>query len=144
MKILSIGNSFSQDAHKYLHGIAKKEGVNLKVVNLYIGGCSLRTHYINMLEDISAYNYEYNGEFVGIKTSIKQALLSDDWDVVTLQQASPCSFRVESYFPYIESLADNVKKYCPNSKIYIHQTWAYEDGCERYNTMGVSCAKEIE
>ncbi len=51
MKILSIGNSFSQDAHRYLYEIAKKDGVDVKPVNLYIGGCSLRTHYINMLEN---------------------------------------------------------------------------------------------
>ncbi len=34
MKILSIGNSFSQDAQRYLHALAKVEGVDLKTVNL--------------------------------------------------------------------------------------------------------------
>ena len=29
-----------------------------------------------------------------------------------------------------------VKKYCPHSKIYIHQTWAYEDGSERLRGVG--------
>ena len=52
MKILSIGNSFSQDAHRYIHDIAKGEGVNIKCVNLYIGGCSLQTHYVNMMGDV--------------------------------------------------------------------------------------------
>lgn len=49
MKILSIGNSFSQDAQRYLHRLAKHEGVQLKTVNLYIGGCSLQRHYENIL-----------------------------------------------------------------------------------------------
>ena len=59
MKILSIGNSFSQDAHRYLHKLAKQEGVDLKTVNLYIGGCSLRTHYLNMLGDYANYIFEF-------------------------------------------------------------------------------------
>ena len=41
MKVLAIGNSFSQDATRYLHQIAKANQFDLKVVNLYIGGCSL-------------------------------------------------------------------------------------------------------
>ena len=55
MKVLSIGNSFSCDAQRYLHRIAKKDGVQLKTVNLFIGGCSLRTHYLNALQDAAAY-----------------------------------------------------------------------------------------
>ena len=44
VKILSIGNSFSVDAHAYLHALAKKRGFDIKAVNLAIGGCSLETH----------------------------------------------------------------------------------------------------
>lgn len=136
MKILSIGNSFSQDAQKYLQRLAKKDGTNLKTVNLYIGGCSLRTHYLNMLSDNATYEFEFNGMGTGLKTSISQALSSDDWDVVTLQQASHFSPKRETYSPYIEELAAYVRKYCPHTKIYIHETWAYEDGCERLKNIG--------
>lgn len=70
MKVLSIGNSFSQDAHRYLHSLAKADGVDLKVVNLFIGGCSLRTHYLNMLDDMATYSFEFNGENTGILVCI--------------------------------------------------------------------------
>ena len=136
MKVLSIGNSFSQDAQRYLHRIAKKDGVELRVVNLMIGGCSLRTHYLNMLQDSVSYGLGFNGEDTGFRVSMSQALASDDWDVVTLQQASPLSPDGESYFPYIERLAEYVRKYCPKAKIYVHQTWAYEDGSARLEKMG--------
>ena len=126
MKILSIGNSFSTDAQRYLHRLAAKEGVQMKTVNLYIGGCPLRTHYLNMLDDVVAYDFSFNGESTGLKVSIRQALVSDDWDYVTLQQASRFSFRSETFTPYIEALRDYIKKYCPHAKILIHQTWAYE------------------
>lgn len=144
MKILSIGNSFSQDAHHYLHQLAKEDGEQFKCVNLCIAGCSLRTHYLNMLDNVSAYYLEFNGENTGVKVSLSQVLASDDWDVVTLQQASWTSAKEESYFPYIEELANYVKKYCPRAKIYIHQTWAYEDGSERLTKVaGYDSAKAM-
>lgn len=136
MKVLSIGNSFSCDAQRYLHRIAKKEGVNLKTVNLMIGGCSLRTHYLNTLQDSVAYGLGYNGEETGFKVSISQALASDDWDVITLQQASNFSAKYDTYTYYLERLAEYVRKYCPHAKIYIHQTWAYADDSERLQKQG--------
>ena len=143
MKILSIGNSFSQDAQRYLHRLARKEGVGLKSVNLYIGGCPLRSHYINILDDNKAYDFEFNGESTGIKVSIREALASDNWDYVTIQQASPFSGHYETYAPYIETIAEYIKKYCPNAKILIHQTWAYEDGSEKLMRVGYASGKEM-
>lgn len=143
MKILSIGNSFSCDAQRYLQRIAKKDGVNIKTVNLFIGGCSLRTHYLNILQDASAYAFQFNGEDTGLKVSISQALASDEWDVVTLQQASQLSSNFETYTPYLQSIADYVKKYCPRAKIFMHQTWAYEDGSDRLNKVGFESADEM-
>ena len=58
MNILSIGNSFSQDAQRYLHQIAKADGVNIQAFNLYIGGCPLSIHYRNMLSEQPAYTLE--------------------------------------------------------------------------------------
>ena len=136
MKILSIGNSFSQDAQRYLFRVAKKAGHTFKTVNLDIGGCSLRTHYINTLEDKATYSFEYNGEDIGLAVSIKQLLISDEWDVITLQQASHLSAHYETYTPYLERLLEYIKKYCPHSKIYMHQTWAYEDGSQRLKEVG--------
>ena len=131
MKVLSIGNSFSGNAHRYLHNLAKHNGVNLRTVNLFIGGCSLQTHYLNMLDDRDDYAYVFNGEWTGLKVSIRQALRSDSWDYITLQQASQYSPKPGTYTPYIEELAAYVRKYCPHSKILIHQTWAYAEGSER-------------
>ena len=136
MKILSIGNSFSQDAQRYLHRLALHEGVQMKTVNLYIGGCSQRRHYLNILDDCVAYDFEFNGEGIGLKVSIRQALVSDNWDYITLQQASADSANPETYTPYIEALAAYVRKYCPKAKLLIHQTWAYEDGSPRLEKQG--------
>lgn len=143
MNILAIGNSFSQDATRYLHQIARADSVDLQVVNLYIGGCPLERHYRNMLADSASYSLEYNGQLTGFPVSIKQALLNREWDVVTLQQASPRSPYAETYFPYINALYDYVKQCAPKAKIVIHQTWAYEQGCPKLASLGFEDQKDM-
>ncbi len=143
MKVLSIGNSFSQDAHRYLHRLAKLDGTELKDVNLYIGGCSLERHYQNMLLDSAVYSFEFNGEKTGIKVSIRQALLSDSWDIITLQQVSHLSVDYSTFSPYIEELSKYVRECCPEAKLLIHQTWAYQDGGKKLMDIGYTSAKKM-
>ena len=132
MKILSIGNSFSEDATRYLYGIARADGVSLKVVNLYIGGCSLSRHFRNLMADASAYEFQINGMTnTGIKISIKDALLSDDWDIVTIQQQSLQSADYGTFCPYLEELAAAVRRLSPKAKLLLHQTWGYKPDSEK-------------
>lgn len=131
MKILSIGNSFSQDATRYLSQIAKANGDNIEVVSLYIGGCSLERHFRNMKSDAEVYEIIYCGQNTGFFTSIKKALLSRQWDVVTLQQQSLQSADFETFIPYIEQIHAFIKEYSPKSKIYMHETWAYENDSKK-------------
>ncbi len=126
MKILAIGNSFSQDSSCYLKSIAQSAGCDLTVVNLFIGGCSLQMHAENIAKDVAAYDYELNGSQALKKTSVKDALLSDAWDVVTIQQASHFSGQPETYEPFGSAVIDEIKKYAKGAKIYFHMTWAYE------------------
>ncbi len=143
MKILSIGNSFSQDAQRYLQKLAANEGEGAKCVNLYIGGCSLYTHYVNMLEDRAAYALEFNGQNTGFGVSIRQALVSDQWDVITLQQASHFSFNYDTYVPYVKKLAEYIRMYAPKAKLMLHQTWAYEDGSDRLASMNFETSEQM-
>lgn len=126
MKILSIGNSFSQDAHRWLHQLAAANNLDIEAVNLYIGGCGLEKHWTNVVEDNAHYDLEINGESTGKKISIRAALEMDSWDIITLQQVSYLSGMLESYAPYLTCLADMVRKARPEAKLYFHQTWAYE------------------
>lgn len=144
MKILSIGNSFSQDAQRYLHRISVAAEIPVKCVNLYIGGCNLRTHYFNILENEKKYQFEFNGENTGIFVTVKEALMSDTWDYITLQQASLDSAHWETYHPYLSELAAYVRKYAPQAKLLIHQTWAYDnENLQKLEKAGFSTAKEM-
>lgn len=126
IKILAIGNSFSQDATAYLYQIAKSGGIDIKVSNMYIGGCSLERHHMNLKENICDYGYEINGYHVGEKYTLRAGLCEDRWDFITMQQASHYSGLPETYYPHITELSGYIKKYSPNSTQIIHQTWAYE------------------
>ena len=132
MKVLAIGNSFSCDGTRYLYQIAKEAGEkDVKIINLHIGGCPLRLHYLNALEDAKAYGLDLNGEFTGFYVSIKDALISDEWDIVTIQQQSSRSTNYDTFQPYLDFMAGYIRKYAPTAKIYLQQTWAYtQEGCE--------------
>ena len=61
IKILAIGNSFSVDATEYLWNMLDDAGIEEVIVgNLYIGGCSLDTHWSNMSNNKNAYTFYYN------------------------------------------------------------------------------------
>lgn len=142
MKVLSIGNSFSEDSQRYLHRIAKANGKDLKTVNLMIGGCSLQTHFINIQDNARAYNFHINGEITNIPVTVCDALKSDNWDVITLQQASHFSFKIDTYKPYIEKIAEWIHLRT-DAKIYLHQTWAYPEHKERLSEMGFKTTEEM-
>ena len=126
-KILVIANSFGVDANRYFYSVARSAGETIKQVTLNIGGCSLYRHYRHMLGEDNAYLLMVNGHETGFRVSLKEALLSDEWDIVTFQQASPCSGDYESYEPFINELSAYVKKLAPKAKQYIHAIWAWGD-----------------
>ena len=133
MKVLSIGNSFSQDAHRYLHELSLACGNALKTVNLYIGGCSLERHYNNMVNDLAEYSYEVNGASGNRTVSLEEALTECEYDVITVQQVSGYSGRPQTYIPYLPELAAYVREKQPKAKLYFHRTWSYEWGYESQN-----------
>ncbi len=143
MKILCIGNSFSEDATRYIHQIARADSIKIKVANLYIGGCSLYEHFKNIMTDAPKYDFQINGYSTAIYTSIKTALLSDQWDYITLQQVSRQSISFDTFQPYLDELSAYVKKYAPNSKQILHQTWAYRPECDTMTNLGYSCHEDM-
>ena len=138
MKILSIGNSFSQDAQKWLHDIAAADDFELDTYNLFIGGCSLETHWKNIESNASAYSFEGNNGVFIKNISIEDALKENLYDIITIQQASADCGIPQSYFPYAQNIAEFVRKQQPKAKLYFHKTWSYDVGSthgafHRYN-----------
>lgn len=126
IKILAVGNSFSQDATHYLHQIAAADNVDMKVGNLYIGGCSLERHWNNIQNNAREYLYEENGYSTEEYLSVQEALNREKWDYIVTQQVSHDSGIMETYFPYIERIRDYIKEQAPQAEFLLQETWAYE------------------
>lgn len=125
IKVLAIGNSFSDDARTFVHQIAAASGIDIVIGNLYIGGCSLERHWQNAQEDAAAYDYSKTG-CANRPSSIREALEEEKWDYVTMQQASHFSGKPETYQPFLNELSAYVRQYAPQAEQLIHETWAYE------------------
>ena len=134
LKLLAIGNSFSEDATAFLPAIAQAGGKDLTLGRASIGGCSLERHARHLAE---ARAGDENGRayhnFIDLKTGQKrsvtiiEALEATDWDIVTIQQVSHLSFRPETYHPYVDQLIAAIRQHAPSAEIVIHEVWAYRE-----------------
>ena len=138
IKVLSIGNSFSEDAvENYLYELAEASGKEIVIGNLLIGGCTLEKHLDNALHNASVYEYrkiDRKGRYIRDKNkSMKSVLKEEKWDYISFQEASPFSGIIDKYMTFLPSLVEYVKKNVRNKRtIYmLHQTWAYANGCKR-------------
>ena len=133
IKVLAIGNSFSHDAmYNHLYKVLKSAGYEEIVLgNLYIGGCSLDTHWTNMNNNKGSYKYYKNSNGTWKTTEsykISTALAEEEWDYITIQQVSGSSGLPGTYgnlnniLNYI-----NKNKTNPNARILWHMTWAYDE-----------------
>ena len=88
LKLLAIGNSFSNDATRLLPQVAKAGGKDLVLGRASIGGCSLERHARHLAEARAgdAKGRAYNGfddPKTGNKRSVTliEALQSAEWDI---------------------------------------------------------------
>ena len=133
LKVLMIGNSFSQDAvEQYFFELAEDAGIPVIVGNAYIGGCSLERHVLNSMADKADYAYRKVGkdgsgerkEYPG--RTLAEIISDEPWDYVSLQQASPLSGIYESYARWLPELYAYVRARVPDDTVFmLHQTWAY-------------------
>lgn len=133
MKILFIGNSFSEDSNVYLYKLAESVGADFEALDLVIGGCSFERHARCAEGNLRDYMIQYNGEFYyeeKYRATLEEGLKYRDWDYISIQQVSGCSGRYDTFHPYIDTLLAKIKERCPNAKIVMHKTWAYEYGAQ--------------
>jgi len=157
-KILAIGNSFSMDSvDQNLWQIAKADGTTLIIGDMYIGGCSIDRHMENVDNDAPAYQYtKINAE--GKHTTINeyklsQAVIEEDWDYISIQQASHFSGLAETY-SNLSRLVSWLKEKAPKAEIVFHQTWAYSPtsthgafkdyGSDQWKMYGMICNTVID
>ena len=147
LKILTVGNSFSICLGKNLPQIVRSvSGHSLKLASAYIGGCSLAQHSKNIREaekDPSFRPYRRDVWFSDPEkapeqsgSNLEEMLAEDRWDIVTIQQASHCSWNPDTWQPYADHVISFIRARAPQAKIMIQQTWAYRADDPRISRIG--------
>lgn len=137
LRILAIGNSFSDDGTEYLPGLLESAGIrNVIVARFYIGGCSLERHcdeYANGLSNYVYYKSTRNRwKTVSKKATLLDGLKDEPWDIITIQETSGHSGTYETYKEWIPQLVGIIRKETlnPHATIAWHETWAYASNSE--------------
>lgn len=131
LKLLAIGNSFSEDAiEQNLFELAAAAGHQMVIGNMYIGGCSLERHWENAQSNKPDYDYRkigIDGKMTRTANyTLDKALRDEQWDYVSLQQVSQLSGMYNSFQPHLDSLIAYVRARVPaTTKLIWHVTWAY-------------------
>ncbi|MGM9803929.1 MAG: DUF4886 domain-containing protein [Muribaculaceae bacterium] len=132
LRILGVGNSFTDDGMMYLPNLLAAAGIhNVVLGRLYIGGCTLERHCREY--DADSHNYIYyksvkNQWSTVLKTaSLLDGVLDEPWDIIVVQQASGLSGLYSSYQPWLDKLMEILRFNCRNAGATIawQQTWAY-------------------
>jgi hypothetical protein len=134
IKVLTIGNSFAESVFVYLPSIVKSvPSCELVIQRANIGGCSLEHHWkqVKKSEENDKYKPYYN------KYTLKELLKRDKWDIVTMQQVSSKSFKLETYEPWFANLYNYVHKFAPQAEVVIQMTWSYRPEHIAFGNWGV-------
>lgn len=131
IRVLAIGNSFSQDAvEQYLYELGREAGVELIIGNGYRAGQGFASHWRDVTEENNTF--EYRKVVKGVRTNTRQSALrtlveDEPWDYITVQQASPESGLYNTYEPYMSELISYASALCPNPDVQMgfHMTWSY-------------------
>ncbi len=135
IRILAIGNSFSNNATYFISRIAESMGKKVSVTSLYYAGCTLKQHVEFYNSDARSYQFYVDGvnTTTGQWQTMKEVFELYDYDYVTLQQSPSGSDVFSTYWteenPWLTQLYDIVKKHQPNAEIMVHQTWSFCHDC---------------
>lgn len=128
LKVLMIGNSFSQDTCYLSYQAAKAMGIeNVEISNLYIGAGSISDHIYRHKTGATAVfqTVSSSGKWTSENATLEEAVKSKNWDFIIFQQVSSLSGEACS-FESVNALIDIVEPMCPSARLAWNMTWAYQ------------------
>lgn len=143
LRILAIGNSYSWDGTAYLQELLDSAHIDRKRYCVYLltrGNTSLEYWRNTLYSGENCSMYRMAGDVRGVKSQnhTVQELLSQNWDIVVLQQFSKYAIDYDSYNPYLQNLIKAIRTYCENPNVCI--AWqlihSYGKGYERDTLTG--------
>ena len=112
LKILAIGNSYTNNATEYISRIAESMGLDIHAASLYKDGCMVQGHieryeayeelghdaYYASSNTIKYIHLNVNGVANTSILSMQEAIASDDWDFIVMHQAPNSCDKLEKYW----------------------------------------------
>lgn len=132
VRLLTVGNSFSQDATRYLADVVKAQGDVLIHHQAAIPGGTLQQH-CDKADAHSKDPADPLGLYANSKKSLVQELKSEPWDFVTIQQASIRSHDYATYQPFADRLVAIIRELAPGARVVVHETWPYRRDDPRFD-----------
>ena len=134
IKVLAIGNSFTQDALCYMDKMIKYSGIPLHSIAIYMtvkSGASL-SDWLQIYEEDKKITLQHVAGSASIHRtsgSLKQ-LLYQDWDMIVVQQASKKAIDYSTISDTLDILTSHIRLLSRNSKVRIawQMPWAYWTG----------------
>lgn len=143
LRILAIGNSFTDDTMRYVYSVAKSAGYDLTVGVLWLSSMDLEDHLDFFENNRPEYNYDKFAKGLSSlpveKENVRpnKVLTEEKWDLVFLQQQSylngdPDSFFDEAGNSYLTAMSDYIRGKVDNPDLSMAwlMSWAY---AKRYN-----------
>ncbi len=135
VKILAVGNSFSEDATYYLGDLLQNAGVqNVTVANAYVGNCPMYQHYEYASNNTAAYTYQkttkgYSNWTENENNTLATILADEDWDAVIMQERSfNAGGKGANSYTKFEELYNYIKENVPKTaQFYWQMTWAFPE-----------------
>ena len=132
--LLMIGNSGCTYFIDELDGMLEAAGINAEVYALYYSGCSIDKHWTWLNDNSPNYELHHAGAPIKKSYTIAGALKEQNWDAISLQQAfwpemtENIGLAQNSTTPYAKDLYNHIRGIFPLTKLYWHETWAYQVG----------------
>ena len=131
IKILSIGNSASDDILAHVYSILNSYGVQeIVVANMYLDSADINKHVNAIATDSPTYIYKKNANgkwanSTGMKMS--SVLKNEDWDIITFQQDISKSGDLSEYDKKINALIEYIENAIQNDKTKFawNMIWSY-------------------
>jgi hypothetical protein len=123
VRLMTIGNSFSQNATTYLDDLAASDGNTLVLKTANVGGSSMQLHWEKA--QLHEKDPQSKSGLYSSGRGLKEILADGPHDFVTIQMASIKSHDLANYRPYAAQLQQYVKQHAPEAELIVHETWAY-------------------
>lgn len=123
LRVLAIGNSYTQDNTIYIEKILKAVGVPEDSYCIYIAiasGASLAYWEQRYKQEAIDSLWRVGGALsIPVTKGTLHDLLQQDWDVIVMQQYSGGASDYNSYQPYLTTLATAARQLCTNKNMLL-------------------------